>query len=741
MGHRGAMWRGVALAVCALAGDAQAAEPIEEVVVTATKRKQSVQDASVSISAIETERLLDAGIDSLEEVQRVLPGLTVGNDFSFAKIFVRGIGLNSAFPGLDPSVALHTDGAVIAQAAGQFTSLFDLERVELLRGPQGTLYGRNATGGSINLVTRKPTAETDGYARVTVGGRELDFITDAALGGPLVAESVLGRIALHYQDRDGFGKHTGTGEDIDDAHVMAGRSHLTLLPADDVEWLISGEYYEEDDHSKALKFLEPSFPTPPTPGLMALGLPNVQPGSRNVGGDFRPTNERETWSITSTLSWSLADRTTLRSITNHRRLDDVLIQDFDTSDTVVGTFPPSPTSTTQLQRIDEDQTSQELQLVYEGERLSGLVGLYYIHENVGSEIRIGRDPEDFPDRSRVSILADLDVDAYAAFSNFSYRLTDRIALKLGGRFSAERREVTNRFGVASPVQAAAVFDPRNKDADRFTNLSPEVGLEYRPLDNVLLYGTYSEGFKSGTANLGERAPQVVDPEKVESVEIGLKADFLDGRVVTNLSVFDFEVEDGQFDRTFPIAAPPFFSATLENAATTQGRGAELEARWLVGAGLTLELAGTAYDIEFDDFLSRDPLDARLFGPGGAAVPPEDLSGNRTRNTPDWTLQVGARYELELPNGGKLQLGGSLSATDKQFFTEFEDSRLSASSHTLIDANIKYTTPSGRISVNLFGKNLSDEMVLSGAFAIATSRTIAGTYLPPRTYGVTVSYSF
>lgn len=256
-----------------------------------------------------------------------------------------------------------------------------------------------------------------------------------------------------------------------------------------------------------------------------------------------------------------------------------------------------------------------------------------------------------------------------------------------------------------------------------------------------MYGTYSEGFKSGTANLGERAPRVVDPEKVESVEIGLKADFLDGRVVTNLSVFDFEVEDGQFDRTFPIAAPPFFSATLENAATTQGRGAELEARWLVGAGLTLELTGTAYDIEFDDFASRDPLDARLFGPGGAAVPPADLSGNRTRNTPDWTLQVGARYELELPNGGKLQLGGSLSATDKQFFTEFEDSRLSASSYTLIDANIKYTTPGGRISVNLFGKNLSDEMVLSGAFAIATSRTIAGTYLPPRTYGVTLSYSF
>ncbi len=735
------MWAAAALCAALLAAHRVAAEPIEEVTITATKRNQSLQDASVSVSAIETERLLDTQTDSLEDVQHVVPGLTVGNDFSFAKIFVRGIGLNSAFPGLDPSVALHTDGAVVAQAAGQFTSLFDVERVELLRGPQGSLYGRNATGGSINLVTKKPTPDMDGYARVTVGGRDLNLVTDAALGGPLVAETVLGRIAFHYQDRDGYGIHTGSRNDIDDAHVMAGRSHLSFLLGDSVEWLVSGEYYDEDDHSKALKFLEPSFPNPPTPGLAALGLPNVQPDSRNVGGDFRPTNERRTWSVTSNLGWSLGDKTTLRSITNHRRLDDLLVQDFDTSDTIVGTFPPSPTSTTQLQEIDEDQSSQELQLVYEGQSLSGLFGLYYINEDVGSEIRIGRDPENFRDRSRVIILADLDVEAYAAFTNFTYRVTDQVAFKLGGRYSAERRQVTNRFGVASPTQSAAVFDPRNKDADRARNLSPEVGIEYRPLDNLLLYASYTEGFKSGTANLGERTPRIVRPEEVESFEIGLKSDFFDRRVIANLSVFDYKVEDGQFDRTFPIPVPPFFSATLENAAETRGRGAELEARWLVGAGLSLELSGTAYDIEFDDFKSRNPLNPALFGPGGASVPLQDLSGNRTRNTPDWTLQVGAEYEFELSNGGRVSLGASLSSFDKQFFTEFEDSRLSADSYSLVDANIKYTTPSGKISVNVFGKNLTDEFVLSGAFAISTSRTIAGTYLPPRTYGVTVSYNF
>ena len=742
MSYRRTIWVAVVLSAAGLAGNrTQAAEPIEEVVITSTKRPQTLQDASVSVSAIDTERLVDAQIDTLEDIQQVLPGIKVGNDFSFAKIFVRGIGLNSAFPGLDPSVALHTDGAVVAQAAGQFTSLFDVERVELLRGPQGSLYGRNATGGSINLVTKKPTLDTEGYARVTVGGRDLNLLTDAAIGGPLVGESVLGRVALHLQDRDGYGTHTGSGEDIDDAKVMAGRSHLLVAFRDDLELLFSGEYYDENDHSKALKFLEPSFPDTPIAGLQALGLPNVQPHSRNVGGDFRPTNDRETWSLTSNLSFELSPSTTLRSITNHRQLDDLLIQDFDTSDTVVGTFPPSPTSTTQLQGVTERQSSQELQLVYGGESLSGLVGLYWITEKVNSDIRIGRDPENAPDLSRVNILADLDVDAYAAFTNFTYAFTDQLSVKFGGRFSAERRQVTNRFGIAGPVQAAAVYDPRKKDADRFTNLSPEIGLEYRPLDNVLAYATYSEGFKSGTANLGERSPHVVDPEQVESFELGLKTDFFDGRVIANLSLFDYEVADGQFDRTFPTAVPPFFAATLENAATTQGRGAELETRWLVIDGLILELAGTAYDIEFDDFLSRNPLDPALFGPGGAQVPPLDLSGNPTRYTPDWTLQIGASYELLLANGGTLAFGSGLSATDRQYFTEFKNPRLSQSAYTLIDANVRYTTPSGKISVNFFAKNITDEFVLAGAFAISTSRTIAGTYLPPRTYGVTVSYSF
>ena len=163
---------------------ARAAE-LEEVIVTAQKREQSLQDVSLAVTALSAEDLLRGNISNIEDLQHRVPGVTFGNDFAFAKLFIRGVGLNSSFAGIDPSVALHVDGAVVAQAAAQFGSLFDLERVEALRGPQGTLYGRNATGGSINLVTAKPTQTFGGYTNLSIGGSDMSYGVDSAISGPL----------------------------------------------------------------------------------------------------------------------------------------------------------------------------------------------------------------------------------------------------------------------------------------------------------------------------------------------------------------------------------------------------------------------------------------------------------------------------------------------------------------------------------------------------------------------------
>lgn len=718
---------------------ARAAE-LEEVIVTAQKREQSLQDVSLAVTALSAEDLLRSNISNIEDLQHRVPGVTFGNDFAFAKLFIRGVGLNSSFAGIDPSVALHVDGAVVAQASAQFASLFDLERVEALRGPQGTLYGRNATGGSINLVTAKPTQNFSGYTNISIGGSDLSYGLDSALSGPL-SERLLGRVAVHYQHHDGYGKHTGSGKDIDDLNVIGTRGHLQFKFSEDVDLLLSGEYAKEDDHSKSVHFIAPMFPDPPLPSLRATGLPNVSPNSRNAGGDFRPTFESETWAATATLTVRASDAVSFKSLTNYREFDDQLTQDFDVSDTVNGNFPPAPTSTTQLQAIGDEQFSQELQFIYDGDRLHGIAAAYYLTEDIDSLVLLGRDPVRQPTRSRVIVPATLEVDAWALFTNFTYDLTKMFSIKAGARYSAEKRTMENHFAVASPVDPAAVYDPVRRASRDYSDFSPEVGVELRPLDAVMLYATYSEGFKSGTANLGERVPNLVNPETIENIEAGLKSWLLQDSLMLNVAAFKYKVEDAQYDRTYAITAPPFYAARLENAATTDGRGVELETSWIATDHFKMSFSGTYYHIRFDKFLSQNPINPALFGPGGSTLPPEDLTGNRPRNTPDWTAELSATYEWPLTSGASLELTGSVSSRDKQYYTEFNDEITGQDGFTLYDANLLYTGAGGKFTLNFWGKNLSDEMIVSGIYVTSTARTITGTYLPPRTYGVTAGYKF
>src|SRR5688572_10930317 len=207
------------------------AAEVDEIIVTAQKREQSLSDVSLAVSAISANELITTQTNSLESLQYLVPSMSFGSDFNFAKLFIRGIGLNSSFPGADPSVALHVDGAVIAQAGAQMSSMFDLEQVEVLRGPQGTLYGRNATGGVINLISAKPTETKEGYLRLTAGGQDLNFLGEAAIGGPL-SERVRGRFAVRYSDREGYAINELTGEDVDDAKQLSSRLTLQFLPSD-----------------------------------------------------------------------------------------------------------------------------------------------------------------------------------------------------------------------------------------------------------------------------------------------------------------------------------------------------------------------------------------------------------------------------------------------------------------------------------------------------------------------------
>ena len=735
-----------------------------DIVVTAQRRAQSLSDVSLSVSAIDGDTLVDTNTAGLESLQNLVPSVSFGNDFNFAKLFIRGIGLSSSLPGVDPSVALHVDGVVVSLAQAQLGSMFDLERVEVLRGPQGTLYGRNATGGAVNLITARPTDTIDGYVRMTIGGDDLNLIGEAAIGGP-ISDNVRARLAVRAIRREGYGVNEFTGNEIDNARQFSGRAHLEFLPAENVSVLLTGEYHREDDRGLHIKFREVSFPgvltdaIPANDGLSALGQRRNADGTqarfatnpRNVATNFDPINDREQWALTAAITLEANDTLTVKSLTSWRSFDAIFFQDFDMS-TYLG-FPLAQTNALQSsanhwQPVFQDQFSQELQANVDTGRFNGVFGLFYLNERIDIENHIGFDVLTNTDPFRVQFDGTLEVSAMAAFANLTYALTDQISIKAGARFSWEERRLRNNTGLGSAALNRVVFDALQWDTSRgWEDLSPSLGIEFRPNDDWLFYGNWSRGFKSGTAEIGStrrlsatQPTPFVQPEEVEAFEAGAK--YSDGGLSANVAVFFQRLDNGQFSLTRPIPTPPFFTSTLTNAAQSEAYGADFELLWRPSRAFRVNASVGYLHSEFTRFSASDPLDPRLFAPGAVeALLVRDLSGNTTRMSPKWSLNVAPVYEIPIGDGGTIELGGNFAYRSRQYHTEFNDIRLSQASYIMLDANVQYTSPSGAFTANLWARNITDELVYAGSFSISTSRAIGGTLMPPRTYGITLGYSF
>lgn len=695
----------------------------DEIIVTAQRREQSLSKVSLSVSAVGAEALETSNTTNIEGLQNLVPSISFGNDFNFAKLFIRGIGLSSSLPGVDPSVALHVDGAVVSLPQAQLGSMFDLERVEVLRGPQGTLYGRNATGGAVNLITAKPTSEFDGYIRQTIGGGDLLLQTDAAISGPL-ADGVLGRLAVQWINRDGYGKNLFTGNDIDDSKQLSLRGHLQFEPSDRFDVLLTGEYHSEDDRSLAIKFREVSFPgvltdaNPANDGLSALGERTNADGSpvafasdpRDLNTNFDPINDREQWAVTGAITLEASNALTLKSLTTYREFDAIFFHDFDMSSYLgypLAQTGPTQSSANHWQPVFQDQFSQELQANIETGGLHGVVGLFYLDEHIEVENHIGFDVlEPISDPFRVQFDGTLDIEAWAAFANFTYDLSEQFSVKAGARYSWEERHLANNTGLGSAALNTLVLDPLQWDHSMtWDDFSPSLGFEYRPNTDWLLYANWSRGFKSGTAEIGStrrlsptQPLPFVNPEKVEAWEIGTK---FDGSTVNiNLAAFFQKLKDGQFSLTRPIPVPPFFTSTLTNAARSEAYGAELEVLWRPVPQFTVNAAVAYLHSEFTSFSATDPLDARLFAPGADPVALlQDLSGNATRMSPKWSFNINPEYDFAV-GGGTVTLGSNLSYRSKQFHTEFNDDRLSQDGYIMWDANLRYVPDSSNLSVNL-----------------------------------------
>jgi iron complex outermembrane receptor protein len=788
--------------------------PGDEILVTAQRREQALQDVTASVVAIGADRLADAHINNLQDLQTVVPSVNFGSDFNQAKIFVRGVGANTSTTGNATGVALHVDGAVVARAEAQLTSLFDLERVEVLRGPQGTLYGRNATGGSINLITAKPTSDLSGYSRLTYGNYNA-LVAEGAVSGP-ITDNILYRFALKTERRDGFGENPVTGVDVDDLNRIMARAHLEFDFSDTTDLLLTGEYFKQDDHSGAIHYLRASFPG--VARLAPLGVGGYATRPRDLASETTLGTETDTYSLTGTFRSELTDSLTLTDIANYRKFDSSLFQDLDLSSVIDSLQTNGQATTIQERRIDSTQWSNELQFNYSRQFVDLVVGAFYFHErqrpidNVGLTNRNGMasniprllaagvdlneayalcgygppppGSNNILAPKRVCIHSDLGTDAWAVFGQANIDLgllspsLEGFTIKLGGRFSHEKVTSANPaiiiaangagpvlrstaapspIGVsttAAPTGGAGTYVERT-----FEDFTPEVGLSWEPTRDLNIYYTYSEGFKAGSGENAAGSRVIVDPEKIQNHEVGIKATVLNGLSV-NLAAYMYDLEGAQLNKTVS-GGPAGFSTIFQNAASTTAKGVELDIFGRITPQFRISASASYTDAKFVDYVTLDPLDPRnVSTPGGAYNPVTNpsptafgapcagdlnpatptceiqLAGNRVRNTPEWAWNVHPEYDVPM-NSGTLTLSADVSYKSRVYFSEYQREIESSAPYTMVDASATWHTMDDHLSFQVWGKNLFDIDRASSTFALATGRLIGVTYLPPRTFGVTL----
>jgi iron complex outermembrane recepter protein len=670
---------------------------VEEIIVTAQKREESLQRTPIAISAYSEKALAARAVTDVQGLAQAAPGLSYNKVSNFVQLSIRGVSLEQINLGGEPGVALHQDGVYLARPFVGDATFADLARVEVLRGPQGTLYGRNATGGSVNLISNEPTADASGRASLTLGN--YDRIRGEVLVNGALGDRMQARVSVVHDERDGYIRDLKNNRRVDDQDVWSARASLGVDLSPDVRLLLIGDYSREDDAG-------PIFDVGSIPGTAPALGGRVTPDKRTLFIDGPAENDIKTGGLTARLTWKMASAT-LTSTSAWRDSRFHLQSDLDGTDFNL---------ISENLREDAEQWSQELQLASNGDGpLQWLVGVYGFTEKGHLDYRFP-----FPiAATTISFLAHQDTDVLAAYGQASYALTDRLKATVGLRYSHE--EKSGQTDRVLFVASSAIME------GKWSAWTPKFGLEYQIDEARMVYASVARGFKAGGLNTGSLQTEPYDPEYVWSGEVGSKNRLADGRLQLNVSAFIYKYDDLQVNQ-FAVG-----QTFITNAASARGKGVELEFIGKPAAAVTLDGSATWLDATFDNFVTGDS-----FRP---ALGQLDLHGNRLPRAPKFTATLGAQYEASLANGGTLTLRGDYAHRSSIFFTPFNTSFAKAPSTDTLNARAAYGTPGGRWQIALFGRNLTKELTIQ---TITVSGINGGTielYGPPRTFGVELRANF
>ena len=729
----------LALAVL-LITDVSGADVLEEVIVTAQKRQTNLQKTAMSVSALSGDELSNRQITDISGVVLAMPNMNFGQTTGNARIAVRGIGFDNISVGNEGRVAFHVDGVYVSRPAAALGNMFDLERVEVVRGPQGILYGRNATAGAVSLITRAPGEELSGYLSGSVGNYNA-FSFEGAAGGA-VSDIVSARVAFNVVERDGYGDNITNGREVDDQSSQNFRGVFNMDFSESFNVTVRGDYMNQDDSAYGFRYIgRGSLPD------ASVGWPGAAPAGLRVGGvvaedrrdsarDIGPENDREFGGVSVEANLTVGNIDFV-SISSYRRSDWTIITDLD------GTSSPL---TVYDQFEESDQYSEEFRASQDTSWGGWMAGVYYFHEKIFGGSRVPLDRLAVPPlmaptfsglQQGVSLVGKIDTTAWALFGSLDFDVTEVLTLRLGVRYSDEDKEIDEQnsglllFRPYPPLPDP--FEPglgtRRQDKTNWTNVSPMVTLEYEATENVFVFAGYSEGFKSGGYNLGNIQP-AFDQEQIKQYQVGLRSDWNNGSLRANITGFYYDYTDLQVSK---VNGPV---VTIENAAAAELYGADVELLAQVSERLRLELTAGLLHAEFEEYTSFDPArPAAFFGEF-------DLAGNDLTQAPSYTVNAGVEYRLPI-HPGVITVRAEGRFVDKVWHSAFNLEHMSQPSYEWFNASLRYDTGDGKWSATAYVRNIGNEEVVSAALVSSglVGFPVNGAFEPPRTYGITIRRNF
>lgn len=700
---------------------------LSKVVVTAQKREETVQEVPASISVLSGDKIRDTSLQSANEVTRFIPNASAGTTEGHGRPrwWIRGLGTGDQGANTVSPVGIYVDDVYIANISATGFPLFDQERVEVLRGPQGTLWGKNTTAGAINFISRKPTFERSGYAKASYGNYD-DRVLEGAISDALVADRLAARLSFRHQGRDGYNENIADSNDRGALEDDAARLQFLAYINDDLEAnlnLHARSYHDTGGYSTVSYGLRPD-------GSNRFGY-RIDPKQGKVNYNAKYEVQIDQVGTNLNLNWQLGDLTlTSISAFEHFTRDG---------------FSDADNTPQELQRsyayADSQQWSQELRLASPREdRLNWVVGLHYFNEDLDSRNASAALNNPFIPRYYNNLSYNQGTESYAVFGSSTFRFTEDFSVTAGLRWTRETKDIDLRRvqnqgqanfsnpdwwkpgSVSSALVANAVQDERNTWSDWTYDLTPE----YQISDNARVYLRYAYGFRSGGYNTGATSQETVatvNPEYLTSYELGVKSEWLDGRLNANAALFYYDYEDIQLNIVSAVNNQTV--SRLANGAEGEAYGAEFELEAVPVQNLHLNFALGLLHTEFTDYTSGN----------------NDYSGNKFVRAPNVSAVIGADYRIPLQVGGALVLATDWNTRSRQyFFSNDQSQNMRTGGYTLGNARITYELPDDTTQVSAYVSNLTDKEyrnhTLPGGF-----QTAGVMFGDPRTFGVSVTTEF